>query len=209
MYSCTYLFIFNWLCSQCAEVPWPGMEPKLQQWPTPLQWQRWILNTLHHQATPSMWYVLRRCLDAYTFSWESKYWASECTSLFHSLSQFTSPETRKSLKFYFPLVFWLRCCVSFFHSRYPGTTYTWPTVWTNRFITTVSFFPVLLGEFGAEKHTFMYRYKVDALSLILLSYQRRLFISSLLEPHSLVDGNRAQNEKCSVPFSLTFGNLEL
>ena len=40
---------FFWPCPHCAEVLGPGIEPTTQQQPESLQWQRWILNLLHHK----------------------------------------------------------------------------------------------------------------------------------------------------------------
>ena len=39
-----YSALFLWPCPWHAEVPGPGLEPTLQQWPEPRQWQCWILN---------------------------------------------------------------------------------------------------------------------------------------------------------------------
>ena len=47
-----YLFIYLFLVVQHVEVPVPGIEPALQQWPEPEQLQHQILNMLHHEGTP-------------------------------------------------------------------------------------------------------------------------------------------------------------
>ena len=51
------LFVFQPHQKQ-SEVPGPGIQPVLQQWPKPQQWQHWILNPLSHQQTPYFRIVL-------------------------------------------------------------------------------------------------------------------------------------------------------
>ena len=38
--------LFFWPCLRHMEVPGLGIDPASQQWPEPLQWQRWIFNML-------------------------------------------------------------------------------------------------------------------------------------------------------------------
>ena len=49
-----FSFVLFWLYTWHVEVPGPGIKPKPQQWPKPLQWQYWILNPIREpKRTPS------------------------------------------------------------------------------------------------------------------------------------------------------------
>ena len=49
-FLCFFFFFFR-LCLWHVELPGPGIEPVLQQWPRLLQWQHLILNPLNHRGT--------------------------------------------------------------------------------------------------------------------------------------------------------------
>ena len=67
-----YFLFFILPCPWHVEVPVPGIEPTPQQPPEPLQWQRWILNPLHHERTLTYtfdltsWLTLSICV---LFNW--------------------------------------------------------------------------------------------------------------------------------------------
>ena len=51
-----YLFILPY--PRHVEVLGPGFKLTPQQRPKPLQWQCWILNSLHHKGTPKIYYFI-------------------------------------------------------------------------------------------------------------------------------------------------------
>ena len=58
------IFIF-WPHLWHMEIPRPGIQPALQQWPELQQWQHQILNLLSHQGTP--W--LKHIKKIFNYSW--------------------------------------------------------------------------------------------------------------------------------------------
>ena len=61
-----------------VEVPGLGIRLAPQQWPKPLQWERWILNLLCYKGTPEDIFV---CLFIYSFFLGSHLWHVEIPRL--------------------------------------------------------------------------------------------------------------------------------